>query len=393
MRRLLVFVLLGVAFWGLYVLIEPALGAWGGWALPGTDRPTWTEAAGPPDLRDWDVLVDLRGRWDFRIGDDASGTGVTPPEARFDGGDARPAPPADVPGGPEVAWDDIFVPAAWEDEGYFGYDGFAWYRTAFALDDDARKRAEDQPAFLLLGRIDDTDEVWLNGTYLGRGGRMPPLYKTASYAFRTYRVPPDLLRLDGPNTLAIRVYDEGLEGGILEGPVALVVPTAQNPLGAPLVADLAGTWRFHLGDDLGWAEPDADVSRWDSLRVPAMWDAQGYNDYDGFAWYRTTVALGPEAARQDLVLVLGTIDDLDQTFVNGVEVGRTGDLDGMEVEGTEWLVERAYPVPEGLLRAGDNTVAVRVFDVMFDGGIYRGPVGLMTPEAYARRGRRTAGDM
>ena len=388
-RRLLLLVLLGVGAWGLYAVAEAAVKAlWHAQVTSSTER-HWIGDDGPPDPRDWATLVDLRGTWDFRIGNGPTWSGTDPRSMPFTGGYAPPPPP---PGTTEAGWDRVFVPAAWEDEGFFGYDGFAWYRTTFALDDLARKRAVDEPVFLLLGRIDDTDEAWLNGTYLGRGGRMPPLYKTASYAFRTYRVPPDLLRLDADNVLTVRVYDEGLEGGILEGPVALVVPTARNPMGAPLVADMAGTWLFRLGDDPEWAQPRVAEAEWDSLRVPAMWDAQGYSDYDGHAWYRTTVTLTAKQADQDLVLVLGAVDDLDQTFVNGTEVGRTGDVDGGQIHGDEWLVERAYPVPRGQLRAGENVVAVRVYDGVFDGGIYGGPVGLMTPEAYARRQDQAADD-
>lgn len=364
MRRLLLLILLGLAAWAAYLVAQPAVEA----LLRATAPETWNDPApthsGTPDPRDWETLVDLRGDWAFRIGDDP--TWATP--------DAS-----------STGWDSVFVPAAWENEGFFGYDGYAWYRTTFSLDAAAQKRTLDAPPFLLLGRIDDADEVWLNGVFLNRGGRMPPLYATASFDFRIYRIPPDLLRTDGDNVLAIRVYDAGLEGGILEGPVALVVPTARNFEHVPMVADLAGTWQFQIGDDPAWAAPDLDASAWPTLRVPGIWEIQGFPDVDGFAWYRTTVALTERQLEGDLRLVLGAVDDIDQAFVNGVQVGSTGDIETQTVNNTDWLIERAYPIPQGVLQAGENVIAVRVFDVMFDGGIYRGPVGLMTAEAYERR--------
>ena len=368
-RRLLLLALLGAGAWGLYVVADRAVEAL--WEVFVTENFTQLRPSGTPDARDWTTLVDLRGTWDFRIGDDPAWAATALPEA----------------GG----WGRIAVPAAWENEGFHGYDGYGWYRTTFTLDDRAVKSVRDEPAFLLLGRIDDTDEVWLNGVYLGRSGRMPPLYATAAFSFRTYRVPPDLLRLDGENVLAVRVYDANLEGGILEGPVSLAVPTDRNPDSAPLLADLAGSWRFRPGDDPAWAAPRFDDADWDSLRVPAVWDTQGYA-FDGYGWYRTSVTLSDTEADQDLVLVLGAIDDLDQTFVNGVEVGATGDIDGKQIGGDEWQVERAYPVPRGLLQSGPNVIAVRVYDGIFDGGIYRGPVGLMRPEAYDAR-RQRGGDI
>lgn len=364
----LVVVLAGVV--ALFGTLGPILDRWARRLTPPDAPPTLRDEAAPPSPDDWTTLVDLSGPWAFRIGD---ATRWREEEA-------------------DAGWDRVAVPAAWEDEGYHGYDGFAWYRTTFALDAKVADVVRAEPPFLLLGRIDDADEVWLNGTLLGRGGRMPPVYETAAFGFRTYRVPPGLLRADRPNVLAVRVYDAGLEGGILEGPVALAVPTPRNPESVPLVADLAGDWRFSPGDARVWAEPELDDAQWDTLRVPGIWETQGYPDLGGFAWYRKRVALGAETASQDLVLVLGAVDDLDEAFVNGTLVGRTGDIDGRNVRGDEWLIERAYRVPAEALRSGENVVAVRVYDGPIDGGIHRGPVALMTPEAYAERRRRAARD-
>ncbi|MEO0556906.1 MAG: beta galactosidase jelly roll domain-containing protein [Bacteroidota bacterium] len=362
-RRLLLFVLLGLAAWAAYMVAKPAIEALAHLRLE-PEKPDTPVHSGAPDPRDWETLVDLRGEWDFQIGDNPAWAAATPP-----GGD----------------WDRVFVPAAWENEGFFGYDGYAWYRTTFQLNANAEQRSREGPLFLILGRIDDADEVWLNGTFLDRGGRMPPLYSTASFDFRIYRIPPDLLRSDGDNALAIRVYDSGLQGGILEGPVALAAPTARNLEHVPFVADLAGTWQFQPGDNPAWAVPDLDASAWPTLRVPGVWEIQGFPDVDGFAWLRTTVTLTERQLEDDLVLVFGAIDDIDQTFVNGVQVGSTGDFETLTVNATDWQNERAYPVPRRALQAGENVIAVRVFDVMFDGGVYQGPVGLMTAEAYQTR--------
>ncbi|WP_412068366.1 glycoside hydrolase [Rubrivirga sp. IMCC43871] len=321
---------------------------------------------GPPAPAAWQTLIDLRGVWAFRIGRDST----------WQGG---------------KAWDRIPVPAAWEDAGYHGYDGTAWYRTTFALDAEAASLVAKEPPHLLLGRIDDTDEVWLNGERIGASGRPPPDYKTAAFDFRIYRVPPALLHTDRPNVLSVRVFDGGLEGGLLEGPVALAVPSAGNPAGVPIVADLEGLWRFSPGDG-PWAAPALDDSGWAQIRVPGTWEPQGFSGLDGIAWYRTRVSLSDEDTSRDLILVLGAVDDLDEAFVNGVRVGGTGDVDARDMTGEEWLVERAYRVPASALRAGDNVVAVRVYDGLIDGGIHRGPVALMTPEAYAERRRRVLGD-
>ena len=323
---------------------------------------------GAPDPADWDTLVDLAGDWGFRIGDD-------PAWARAEVSDA--------------GWSRLAAPGTWEDGGYHGYDGFAWYRTAFELSPEAAERARRGPASLHLGRIDDADEVWVNGLFVGRGGRMPrDRYATGLFAFRSYPLPPDVLRA-GRNTVAVRVYDGGLEGGILHGPLALAVPTLQNPAGVRPDVDLSGWWRLRLGDDLAYAEPEARVAAWDSLRVPGTFEAQGHR-YDGLAWLRTEVELSASEAGDEMLLVLGAVDDLDQAYVNGVLVGATGDLEARAIAGDEWQRERVYRVPAGLLRAGRNVVAVRLYDGLFDGGITAGPVGLMRPKTYAQRAARRA---
>ena len=230
-------VLLGIAVVALVVADQWLAPSW-----PASDPPDLhvvaLDEAAPPVPEDWRVLVDLAGTWDFRIGDAAGAAGGE--------------------------WDRIAAPAAWEDQGYHGYDGVAWYRTTFATDAAAAEAVRQSPAHLLLGRIDDVDEVWLNGVRVGESGHFPPDYRTASFGFRTYRLPPGLLQTEKPNELVVRVFDAGLEGGILEGPLALAVPTPRNPAGVPVVADLAGTWRFSPGDG-DWAAPGLDDARWDSL--------------------------------------------------------------------------------------------------------------------------------
>ena len=109
-----------------------------------------------------------------------------------------------------------------------------------------------------------------------------------------------------------------------------------------------------------WASPTLGDSGWTSIHVPDLWEAQGYAEVDGVAWYRTTVTLSAEEAGQDAALALGTIDDDDITWVNGVEVGRTNG----------WNVPRHYRVPASALRAGANVIAVRVRDGGGGGGIY-----------------------
>jgi GH15 family glucan-1,4-alpha-glucosidase len=116
----------------------------------------------------------------------------------------------------ESAWKSIRVPSQWESEGFAGYDGFAWYRCRFTV--DLRDIRRDW--YVLLGKIDDVDEAYINGIRIGSMGEFPPAAVSAWNEQRAYRIPRKILREN--NVLAIRVYDMGLGGGISGGVLGLV---------------------------------------------------------------------------------------------------------------------------------------------------------------------------
>ncbi len=116
------------------------------------------------------------------------------------------------------AWTPITVPSLWEATGWNGMDGVAWYRTTFTL------TADEAAAGVVLGvgRIDDSDTTWVNGTQVGET-RMR--YNQP----RRYVVPATALR-KGVNHVAVRVSDFGGGGGI-HGEAAEVFVQPQG--GAP----------------------------------------------------------------------------------------------------------------------------------------------------------------
>lgn len=126
----------------------------------------------------------------------------------------------------------------------------------------------------------------------------------------------------------------------------------------------------NIGHAAGWAEPvlsgDA-ADGWTTIQLPRTWQSAGLQ-HNGTVWFRRTVDLTADElaclAVPAVRLTLGTIDDMDVTYVNGVEVGRTGaDTPGF------WMFRRSYDVPVEHLKPGPNVVAVRVFDQWGEGGI------------------------
>lgn len=302
-------------------------------------------------------IKDLRGNWKFSIGEREEWI-----EPEYDDSD----------------WTFVRVPSQWENEGFHGYNGFATYRKAFTLSKDY----EGLMLYLVLGYIDDVDEVFLNGKKIGSTGSFPPHYKTAYNAHRKYYIPENLISFTNENIITVKVYDAELGGGIVSGDVGIY----SESYGIKPDISLQGEWKFRQGDNFDWKAQDYNHTSWDDIFIPSYWEDQGYRNYDGFAWYRKTFIYKGELNDKTLVILLGKIDDADQVFINGEFVGGTG-LNNMK-EGSHRNTEaadrafRGYYFLEEQLNTGSNTIAIRVLDKGGEGGIYEGPIGIVTQTKY-----------
>jgi Beta-galactosidase jelly roll domain len=297
-------------------------------------------------------IINLNGKWKFQIGDIRSWA----------------SPDLD-----DSEWEVIMAPSPWEDEGFNGYDGFAWYRKKF----DGRELLREESYIINLGYIDDTDEVYLNGVLIGLSGTMPPKFKTAFNTERKYSIPTEAINYKGENTIAIRVFDVTLGGGIIEG--RLGIDRAPK---SKMLIDLHGLWSFTTSWDGAPAKNDKE---WKKIMVPSSWEIQGYK-YDGFAWYKRSFSVSDKIVDidDDLLLVLGKIDDFDKAYLNGKLIGKTNDGKSFG-RSDSYNKLRAYNIPIGILKKGEtNTIEVLVEDMGNIGGIYEGPVGITTRTAFER---------
>jgi len=115
-----------------------------------------------------------------------------------------------------------------------------------------------------------------------------------------------------------------------------------------------------------WAMPGFDNAAWQKMNIPTYWEQAGVPNYDGTVWFRKQVTLPANWAGKDLKLNIGGIDDYDLSFFNGAEIGHT----------ELFIYKRSYTIPGSLVHAGENTIAIRVFDNGGLGGINKGPVEL-----------------
>ena len=132
---------------------------------------------------------------------------------------------------------------------------------------------------------------------------------------------------------------------------------------------IPGPWRLRTGDDPRYATREFDEDTWETVPVPKPWEEAGHPDYDGYAWYRTRFPLPPAPAGRPAYLELGKVDDVDETFLNGVKLGATGAFPPNYR--SEWQAYRRYRIPVDALNwGGENVLAVRVYDGAGPGGIW-----------------------
>jgi beta-galactosidase len=274
---------------------------------------------------------------------------------------------ATVPSPSDPGWTTVKVPGyvndqrpEWNDNSNFVF----WYRCHLPLKD----LSAIQSAKLHIGAIEGEDDIWVNGTQIGHTGR-DTNSNDWEFAVRYYTIPPTLLK-EGDNEIIVRVNKLGPKIGISVAPVRLVLsgagkPDAQSSLmtlaNLPPV-DLATTWKVLLLNPGETALPPDSDSRWASKSVPGLVIYLENRD----AWCQRDVQINEIPAGAKPELVIGAVDDEDDTYINGTLIGHTGkDTNPKDY----WMAPRAYPIPDGLLKIGSNRITIKVNNFVGDGSI------------------------
>ena len=119
----------------------------------------------------------------------------------------------------------------------------------------------------------------------------------------------------------------------------------------------------------GWFKNDVDDTEWTETPLPRLWkninrDLAGF---DGNVWFRRTVEIPEDWSNRRLLLELGSIDDSDITWFNGIRIGST-------VE--DHTARRRYDIKPGLVKPGTATITVLAIDSGGAGGL-TGPADAM----------------
>ncbi|WP_069961570.1 sialate O-acetylesterase [Lacunisphaera limnophila] len=105
---------------------------------------------------------------------------------------------------------------------------------------------------------------------------------------------------------------------------------------------------------------DFDDQAWPVANYPLSAATMKLPDY-AIVWLRKSVEVPPAAAGRDLIVNLGRCYEWDQTYFNGILVGSH-----------RWSGVREYRVPGRLVRAGANSISIRLYSEWSAGQLGKG---------------------
>lgn len=121
--------------------------------------------------------------------------------------------------------------------------------------------------------------------------------------------------------------------------------------------------RYDIGLKERWSDPTLDDSSWKPVDLFNGFKELGVPDTPAVVWFRKDVVLPDPLPPGRAILSLGIVERMDSVYVNGRFVG-----------GSAWVENpRVYRLPEGLLKPGHNSIAIRILKTKPDGGFQGKP--------------------
>lgn len=125
-------------------------------------------------------------------------------------------------------------------------------------------------------------------------------------------------------------------------------------------------WKSIGFSDADVANPNFADAGWTEIKIPGRIDVSPSGELDGAIWLRRTFIV--EDITTDYVLKIGSVDDMDASYINGKYVG------GLVGSGFA-NAPREITIPRSILVKGENVIAIRVIDTGGQ-GLVRGPISI-----------------
>jgi len=167
-----------------------------------------------------------------------------------------------------LSWKTMNLPQLWENAGLIDLDGIVWFQTDFELDEDEAKNTIS----IHLGRIDDSDNTYLNGIKVGG---MVEKYDVD----RIYPVESGTASI-GKNVLVVRVEDLRFGGGFSSPKADLYIKTTKRKI------PLAGLWKYRIGKGIIAARNAGNPNAMPSLLYNGMIHPLLPMTIKGAIWYQ-----------------------------------------------------------------------------------------------------------
>lgn len=197
-------------------------------------------------------------------------------------------------------WQDINTANSWEESEISelkGFDGVVWFQKSFEIE-----KIDAKEAIIKLGKIDDFDEVYINGQKVG---------STDSWnIMREYKFPTSLLK-PKENRLSVRVIDTGGGGGFW-GNTSKTITFDNKEI------ELGNIFKFKIGGELDrnrikrivpWGETNGITTLYNGMIAPIK-------DYSisAFLWYQGESNVGEAKSYEKLLTAF--IDQQRHQFKN-----------------------------------------------------------------------------
>lgn len=132
-----------------------------------------------------------------------------------------------------------------------------------------------------------------------------------------------------------------------------------------------GKWKWLFTTDpeqkghlKGFYKKDHDVSSWKPIRM-GFWEKQGYDSYNGVAWYQIRFKMPPRMECNAVEIAFGAVDEAAFVWLNGIYLG------AHDVGPRGWNEPFALDCRDEILWGEENVLTVRVYDAAFAGGIHK----------------------